>query len=240
MLDELMALKMPGMAAALRHQWATPSTELWTFEDRLAALLNAERSRRATESASRFVKQAGMPQPAHIADIDHRVRRGLARPLVESLARCDWIRRQQNVLITGPTGIGKTFLACALGMEAAKAGLSVVYHKTPALIDALAVAKEDGRLASLRARISRTQLLILDDWAVDTMTAAQAHEVRRLVEAREGKTSTLVASPLPVEAWHSRIEDASAADALTDRLVRCSHHLVLDGPSMRTRKPSSV
>jgi DNA replication protein DnaC len=233
LLKALASLKLGAMADALELQWRNPANDERSFEDRLDEILEAERMHRTCERTRRFTRQSGLPQSPDVSDIDYRPRRGLERAKVQRLAECDWVAGKQNTVITGPTGVGKTFLACALGVEAAKNDFSVAYWKTPALLDAFEVARGDGGLKELRGRLARADLLILDDWLIEPTTESHAHELRRLVDARHSRVATLVASPMPVDDWHSRLTDATSAEAILDRLLGTAHRIALKGHSFR-------
>jgi len=170
---------------------------------------------------------------ACVEDIDYRHPRGLHRAQMAALASGDWIRRAQNLCLTGPTGCGKTWLACALGNQACRQGLAVRYLRLPRLLEQLRIAHGDGSWSRLMGQLARTDLVILDDWGIHKLNAAQRHDLMELIEDRHGRRATLIASQLPVEHWHELIGEATLADAILDRLLHNAHRLALTGESMR-------
>jgi DNA replication protein DnaC len=172
---------------------------------------------------------------ACVEDIDYRHHRGLKRSQMASLAGGEWLRAAHNLVITGPTGTGKTYLACALGNQACRQGVSVRYFRLPRLLEALAIAHGDGSYARLMGQLAKTQLLILDDWGIQALSGAQRNDLMELIEDRHGLSSTLIASQLPVEQWHDYLGEPTLADAILDRLLQHAHRLPLAGESMRRR-----
>ena len=233
-LDKLDTLRLTGMREAFEQQLAQPATHELAFEERLALLLDREILARDNRRLTRLLKAARLRLPAACPeDIDYRQPRGLQRSQVAQLAGCQWIRQKHNLLLTGPTGTGKTYLACALGNQACRQGLSSRYFRVPRLLEQLAIAHVDGSYPRLMQQLSRTDVLILDDWAIAPLTAAQRNDLMELIEDRHGLRSTLIASQLPVEHWHDYLGEPTLADAILDRLLHNAHRLPLKGASMR-------
>lgn len=232
-LDRLIALGLTGMAKAFDDQRRLPDVASLPFEDRLAIMIDREVVERQNKSLATRLKFAGLRQAAVAEDIDLTTPRGLDRTLVTSLVAGDWIERKLNLLIIGPTGVGKSWIACALGHKACRDDRSVLYHRLPRLLEALALARGDGRYGRLLTRLARVQLLILDDWGLAPMTAEQRRDLLEIVDDRHGRASTIVTSQVPVERWHDVIGDPTLADAILDRLIHNAHRLVLKGESMR-------
>ena len=232
-LEKLRALKLTGMSEAFEQQQVQPATHDLAFEERFGLLVDRELLYRENRRLERLLKVAKLRVPACVEDIDYRHPRGLERAKMASLASCDWIRRHQNFCITGPTGCGKTWLACALGNQACRQGLSVRYLRMPRLLKTLAIAHGDGSYARLMGQLGKTDLLILDDWGVQKLTAPQRDDLMEVIEDRYGLHATLIASQLPVEHWHDYIGEATLADAILDRLLHNAHRLSLQGESMR-------
>lgn len=166
-------------------------------------------------------------------DLDYRTGRGLDKKLMLHLAGCDWVRRHHNIVITGATGVGKSFVACALAHKAALEGHSVLYHRLPRLADEMQLARGDGRYIKLLGSLSRVDVLILDDWGLARLMAPQQRDLLELLEERHMRRSTIVMSQFPVENWHEAMADPTLADAILDRLVHNAHHINLRGESMR-------
>jgi DNA replication protein DnaC len=233
--DRLIALGLTGMAKALEEQRRQPDIEALSFEERLALLVDREAIERENKKLSNRLKFAGLRQTATIEDADMKVARGLDKALFAKLAAGDWIARHQNLAIIGQTGLGKSWLACALGHKACRDDRSVLYHRVPRLFDALALARGDGRHARMLKNLARVDLLILDDWGLGAITHEQARDLLEIMEDRHGRGSTIVTSQLAIEHWHELIPNPTIADAILDRLVHNAHRLVLDGESIRKR-----
>ena len=238
--ERMRELRLHGMLEALAHQQSQASYSSLGFEQRLSHLVDAEQSHRDTQRLQRLLKSAKLKHSATPEAIDYRHSRGLDRGLVADLLTCGWIERQQNALITGPTGTGKTWLACALGTQAARHGHSVLYRRTGRLLEEMDVAHKDGSLAKLRGQLVKTKLLILDDFGLTGLNARGRSDLLEILDDRVGTGSTIMLGQMPVKDWHAFINDPALADAILDRLIHSSHKLELKGDSMRKRKPASA
>lgn len=238
-LDTLRRLKLTGMSDAFERQLAQPATHDLAFEERLALLVDHEVLHRENRRLARLLKAARLRVPACVEDIDYRHPRGLERSRMASLASGDWIGQALNLCITGPTGCGKTWLACALGNQACRQGRSVRYLRVPRLFEQLRIAHGDGSYARLMGQLLKTDLLILDDWGMQKVTGPQRQDLMEVIEDRHGRGSTLIASQLPTEYWHEYIGAATLADAILDRLLHGAHRLNLKGESMRKTTDSN-
>ena len=232
-LDRLMALGLYGMHAGLQQQLANPQFAELAFEDRLALLLDQEWAARQTVRTTRLVKAAHFHQGATVEAIDFSKSRNLERSLVLQLANADWVGRAQVAVVAGPTGAGKSFLACALGQAACRHGFTVRYERLSRLLFALTLAQADGSYPKVLANLARVQLLILDDWLRDPLSPTQARDLLELLDDRYRRTATLIATQLPLTEWHARFPDPTIADAILDRLVHNAFRLDLKGESMR-------
>ncbi len=233
---QLRELHLTGMAAALEEQQAVPDVQDLAFEDRLALLLERETTVREDRRLTRLLRQAKLRLPATIEDLDFRTPRGLDRSVILRLASSDWIRRHQVVLITGATGTGKTYLACALAQAACRHGLSCRYIRLTRLIEDMALARADGSYPKLMNRLQKTDLLAIDDYGLAPLNQTERRDLLEVIEDRTGRRATLVASQLPLEHWHDVIGDATFADAILDRLVHHAHRITLTGASMRRKE----
>ena len=232
--ERLLALGLPGMAKAFQDQRASPDLAALSFEERVGIMVDREAAERDTKRLTARLKFAALRQDACVEDIDLRTPRGIDRALLARLVAGDWIDRHQNLLICGPTGIGKSWLGCALGHKACRDGRSVLYHRVPRLFEALALARGDGRHARMLKGIARIDLLILDDWGLSVLNHNQRIELLEILEDRSGRGSTLVTSQVPVEQWHEVIGDnPTLGDAILDRLIHNAHRIAMTGESMR-------
>jgi len=232
-LEKLRALRLNGMLKALSEQQQMSDLGSLGFEERLGLLIDREMTDRDNRRLETRLKKAKLRHCCCMEDLDFKAARGLDKALTLSLATCTWIARGINVLICGPTGIGKSYLACALGHKACLEGYSTLYLRLPRLFEELRLAKADGRYGKLMLSYAKTDLLILDDWGLTPMTDPQRRDLLELLEDRYGKRSTIVTSQLPVQAWHEAIGDPTLADAILDRLVHNAYKLELKGDSMR-------
>lgn len=240
-LTRLHALRLTGMAAALEEQRGVPDIAQLSFEDRFALLLEREQAARADRRLTRLLQLARFRVNACVEDINFRAKRGLDRSLLLRLAGGDWIRQHQVVLLVGPTGTGKTWLACALGQSACRQGLSVRYARLPRLLgEDLVRARADGSYGKLLQQLGKTDLLILDDWGLAPLGDRERRDLLEIVEDRVGRRATLVTSQLPVEHWHELVGDATFGDAILDRLVHHAHRITLTGGSMRRMSVSKT
>ena len=235
-LDRMNAMKMFFMVDAFQRQLTSSQNSALSFEERLGLLIDAEWSGREQRKLDQRLKGARLRHAASLEDVDFKAHRGLNRDLVLSLGRCDWVRERQNLLLTGPTGVGKSYLACAFAERACRSGFTAQYLRAPRLYQELAVARGDGSYGRLLARLTRTQLLIIDDWGLAPLKDQERRDLLEVVEDRYERTSTLITSQLPVKSWHEVIGDATLADAICDRLVHCAHSIELKGPSLREAK----
>lgn len=235
-LEKLNTLRLSGMAAALHEQMEMDLSDSLTFEERLGLLLDREQTLRETRKLQTRLRKAKLRQDGTIEDVDFRHPRGLDKSLVVRLANCNWIKEHTNLIITGPTGVGKSYLACAFAQKACREGYSALYLRLSKLFEDLALAKGDGRYLKLLAIYAKTDLLVLDDYGLSTLNQEQRHDLLEILEDRHALRSTLVTSQLPVKHWHERIGDPTLADAILDRLVHTAHKLELKGESMRKKR----
>jgi len=223
------------MYQALVEQLQMPDIAALTFEERLGLLVDRESTERENRRLTTRLRQAKLRQTACIEDIDYRHPRGLDKSLMARLATCQWVRERHNVLITGPTGIGKTWLGCALGHKACREGLTVLYLRLPRFLPELPIAKGDGRYGKLLTTLAKTDVLILDDWGLAPFSDENRRDLLEIVEDRHERRATIITSQLPVEHWHDALGDPTLADAILDRLVHNAYKIALHGESMRKR-----
>jgi DNA replication protein DnaC len=232
-LDLLGQLGLAGMAKAFAAMESNDDAASLSHAEWLALLLDHEATYRNDRRLALRLRHAKLRHRAVPEDVDYRTRRSLDRRLFETLLAGEWISRHENLAIIGPTGIGKSWLACAIGHKACRDNRSVLYTRLPRLIDELTLAKGDGRIAARMKSLARVDLLILDDWGLQPLDGNARHHLLEILEDRYGQRSTLVTSQLPVARWHQTINDPTYADAILDRLVHNAHRLELEGESMR-------
>lgn len=235
-LDKLHSLKLTGMAAALTDQSATPDIDELSFEERLGLMVDREITERDNRRMTTRLRQAKLRHNAALEDLDYRAARGLDKGLVQSLAACQWVKEHLNVLITGPTGVGKTWLACALAHKACREGYTAQYVRLTRLLREMTIAKGDGQYPKLLATLAKVDVLILDDWGLMKLSAEHRRDLLEVLEDRHGRRATIATSQLPIEEWHDVIGDATLADAILDRLVHNAYKINLRGESMRKRQ----
>lgn len=236
-LKQLRILNLSGMADALELQWSQPQTyDDLSFDERIGLLVNQEVTSRENKRLQRLLKAARFKLPARLEEVDYTHPRGLKKSQVAALQSGDWINKKHNLVITGPTGCGKTYLACAMGHHACHQGHSVRYFRATRLFEALTMAHGDGSYLKLIAQLAKADILIIDDWGLETLTQSQRNDLLEIMEDRHGSRSTLVTSQLPITRWHTYIGDATLADAILDRLLHNAHKLNLRGESMRKVK----
>jgi DNA replication protein DnaC len=235
-LGKMRELKLYGMARALEEQLGSSDYQELTFEERLGLLIDREITDRDNRRLKSRLQKAKLRQQACVEDIDYRHHRGLDKSLLLSLATCQWLRDHLNVLIVGPTGIGKTFIACALGHKACFEGFKVLYFRASRLFKDLAVARGDGRYDKLINTMAKASLLIIDDWGLSALSNQEQLDLLEILEDRHGLNSTIITAQLPVEHWHQMMNNPTIADAILDRLVNSAYKITLKGESMRRKK----
>lgn len=235
-LDKLRELKLIGMKDALEEQQSMHDIEALDFEERLGLLVDREITVRADRRLKTRLRNARLREQAAIEDLDYRHPRGLDKSLMQSLIGGQWLQKHLNLLITGPTGVGKTWIACALAHKACRDGFTAQYRRVSRLFDELSYAHADGRYPRLMKTLARTDLLVLDDWGLAKLLATQRRDLLEVLDDRHNRKSTLVTSQLPVEHWHKIIGDPTLADAILDRLVNNAYRINLKGESMRKNR----
>lgn len=235
-LTRLHALKLDGMARAFEEQIGQPAAHGLAFEERFGLLVDRESAWRDTRRLERLLKQARLKHPsACMEDLDVRASRGLDARLLASLANCNWVRGGQSVIATGATGLGKTWIACALGNQAARQGFSVLYTRFARLLEELRIAHGDGSFGRRLNQLAKTDVLILDDWGLAPIGQAERTDLLELLDDRSTGKSTIITSQLPVDRWHDYFNDPTLADAILDRVIHQSHRIALKGESLRKK-----
>jgi len=233
-IEKLNRLKLFGMTEALTEQLAGPIYQELSFEERFGMLVDRELTYRDNRRLKNLLKGAKLRHPnACLEEIDFRTPRGLSRDLLLSLAQNAWVAAKQNVIITGPTGSGKTFIACALANSACRGGMSAFYIRLPRLLQEMHIARADGSYGKLLTRFARIAVLVLDDWGLAKLTDRERRDLLEILEDRCSITSTIISSQLPQGSWHDIIGDPTIADAVLDRVIHNAHTIPLSGESMR-------
>lgn len=238
-VEGLKTLRLPAMASGLLEQREHPDYAAMSFEDRLGLLVDRELLQRENRRLERVLKLAKLRSRGVIEDIDFTSTRGLDKPTFLSMIDSKWVEHHHNVLVIGPTGVGKTFIACALAHRAIRDGHRAIYVRVPRLLDDLALARADGRLAKVMSSLARSDVLVLDDFLIRSLTDDQAADLLEVVEDRTS-ASTIVTSQLPVNQWHEGLGDPTVADAILDRLLERAHRIELVGESRRRAKAATT
>ena len=225
--EHLRHIKLTGMLRAWQEQQQLPDAHTLTFDERFGLLVDREVTERANRRLQTHLKRAKLRHDACLEDIDYGAPRGLDQALLLSLASCQWIRDHHNCIITGPTGSGKSYLACALAQKACREGLTALYLRVPRLFQELALARAEGRYPKLLAAYAKTQVLILDDWAMARLTDEQRRDLFEVIEDRYDRRATILTSQVPVKQWYDAIGDPTLADAILDRLVHNAYVITL-------------
>ena len=228
----LSSMRMLGFARALREQLDGDGYDHLAFDERVAMLVDTEHADRESRKLTRRLQQAKLREKACLEDVDYKHARGLDKAMVRRLATCKWVDKHQNVILTGPTGVGKTYIACALADQVCREGMTAIYRRMPRLLHELLVARADGSYSKLLARFAKTDVLVLDDWGIAPLSDQERRDLLEVFEDRHGARSTVIATQLPVDAWHAYIGEPTIADAILDRLVHNAHRLDLNGGSM--------
>ena len=237
-MDKLKTLKLNGMLRGLEEQSSSSEFDSLSFDERFGLLVDRETIERENSRLKTRLKKAKLRQQACFEDIDFRHPRGLDKSMILSLGTCRWIRDHQNIIITGATGVGKSYLACALAHRACMDGYKVRYYRSSRLFRDLHAAQGDGTYLKLLKTISRFHVLVIDDWGLENLKDQQRNDLLEILEDRHGIQSTIIAGQLPVEHWHDVVGNPTIADAIMDRLVHNAHKISLNGDSMRKKKAS--
>ena len=233
--DKLYRLKLFGMAEGFKELLQQPNVNDLSFEERFGLLVDRQWTYKEDCRLQRLLKDAKLKIQACPEDLDYKNPRGIDKSIIIRLLSCDWIQKHQNVIISGPTGVGKTFLACALAQKACRQGYRAFYIRLPKLLYHLAITKADGSYPKTMKKLLRTQVLVLDDFGLAPLTDPERRDLLEVIEDRHGASSTILTSQLPIETWHEHIGDPTIADAILDRLIHNAHRINLKGGSMRKK-----
>jgi len=239
-INKLNDMRLIGMAHSFESQLNDDHINQLDFDERFGLLVDAEHLDRTNRRLKTRLRQAKLRQSATIEDIDHRTPRQLDKALIRQLASCQWVHDKLNVLITGPCGVGKSFIACALAHQACREGHTVLYFRLPRLFSELNVARADGRYPKLLNKLARTHLIVLDDWGLTTLDEDQRKDLLEILDDRHQQRATIVTSQLPISKWHQIIGEPTLADAILDRLVHNAYKINLKGDSMRKTQSKSL
>jgi DNA replication protein DnaC len=232
-MEKLIAMKLNGMADAFKEQLEQPDIHELSFEERFGLLVDRHWIWKEDRRMKRLLGNAKLKVNACIEDINYKIPRGIDRSVVLRLASCQWIQSTQNIIITGSTGVGKTYLSCAFANKACREGFAVLYKRAPKLFQEIAIAKADGSYTKLMNKFAKAKLLIIDDFGLSPLSDPERRELLEVIEDRQGLSSTIIVSQVPIENWHESIGDPTIADAILDRLIHNAHKFDLEGDSMR-------
>lgn len=235
-LEKLRAMKLIGMADALALQLEQPGMNELAFEERFAMIVDAQWTWRENRRLKNYLRDAKLKLQACVEDIDYKTPRGIDQSVILRLISCDWVRNRQNIIITGPTGVGKTFLACALANRACRSGYRSLYLRTTKFYYQMALSRGDGSYGKTMNKLAKIHVLIIDDFGLAPTTEMERKDLLEIIEERHGSASTIITSQLPVESWHAAIGDPTLADAILDRLVHNAHKINMKGGSMRKKQ----
>ncbi len=239
-ISQLEALRLHGMAQALQRQLSMENVGSLSFEERIGLMVDHESAVRAESQLSSRLRRASLRQNASMADLDFRRNRGLSKSAVMAMASGEWVSQHRNVLITGATGVGKSFLACAIAHGACLNGNTVRYYRLSRLLEELQLARADGSYLRMLRKLARTDVIVIDDWGIVRLTHQQQTDILELLDDRHRQRSTVITSQLPIDTWHQAMADPALADAILDRLVHNAHIFNLTGDSMRKLTSDSV
>ncbi len=236
-IEKLIAMKLSGMAEGLQEQISNHAYKDLSFEERLGILVDKEKLSRENRQLKILLSHAHLRHHnACFEDIDFRTRRGLSKDVILKLSQNEWIRSNQNIIIVGPTGSGKTYIACSLGNSAVRQGIQTVYIRLPRLAQEMKIARADGSFVKFLGRLQRIRLLIIDDWGINPFTDDERRNFLEIMEDRYNVRSTIIASQFPVDTWHDIIGEPTLADAICDRIVHNAHKIILKGGENSMRK----
>ena len=238
--EQLKQLKLYGMLEALQEQLTQSDMTALPFDERFALLLEREYLQRENRRLHTRLRQAKLKSPACLEHVDYHAQRRLSKSVIQALGACHWVAKKENLLITGPTGTGKTFLACAFAHQACLRGHTALYVRLPRLFQQLLVAKGDGSYPTFIAQLAKKHVLVLDDWGLAPMGAQERRDLLEILDDRHNQSSTIVTSQLPLKLWHEAIGDPTLADAILDRLVHNAHKIDLQGESMRKKQAEDL
>jgi DNA replication protein DnaC len=240
-MEKLKALRLDAMARVWAEQQKSTDMAKLAFDERFGLLVDAECLFRENRRLGRLLKEAKLKiGEACVEDIDYPPRRELDKAVVRQLATCRWVQEHQNVTITGATGVGKTYVACALAQHACRRGYSAIYRRASRLFDELTMARADGSYARLLGKLARTDILVIDDWGLTPSRDTERQDLLEILEDRYGSRSTIMSSQIPRDKWHDYLGDATVADAILDRIIHNAHKVVLNGPSRRKGKGEAI
>jgi DNA replication protein DnaC len=234
-IEKLHTLRLAGMAEAFAELLKQPDMDQLSFEERFGIIVERQWAWKENRRLERYLKNARLKLNACVEDIDYKAPRGIDQSVMMRLIGCEWIARHQNIIITGPTGVGKTFLACALANKACREGYRSFYIRSPRFSQQLALGRGDGTYGKTMVKLAKARVLVIDDLGLSPMTDTERKDLLEVVEERHGHASTIITSQLPVDHWHEQIGDPTIADAILDRLVHNAHKITLKGGSLRKK-----